>query len=60
MVSETATRLPLLTYNLWSLFARVLKEEGSLREAITSRSPAVTDLLVMPDKLVESGRQKPQ
>jgi hypothetical protein len=54
VVSETAARLLLLTYNLWSLFVRVLKEEGCHREAITSRD----DLLVMPAKLVESGRQK--
>jgi hypothetical protein len=54
VVSETAARLLLLTYNLWSLFVRVLKEEGVHREAITSRD----DLLVMPAKLVVSGRQK--
>lgn len=54
VVSETAARLLLLTYNLWSLFVRVLKEEGCHREAITSRD----ELLVMPAKLVESGRQK--
>ena len=54
VVRETAARLLLLTYNLWSLFVRVLREEGYHREAITSRD----DLLVMPAKLVESGRQK--
>ena len=54
VVSETAARLLLLTYNLWSLFVRVLKEERCHREAITSRD----DLLVMPAKLVETGRQK--
>ncbi len=54
VVSETAARLLLLTYNLWSLFVRVLKQEGCHREAITSRD----DLLVMPAKLVETGRQK--
>lgn len=54
VVSETAARLLLLTYNLWSLFVRVLKEEGCHREAITSRD----ELLVMPAKLVETGRQK--
>jgi hypothetical protein len=54
VVSETAARLLLLTYNLWSLFVRVLPEEGCHREAITSRD----DLLVMPADLVESGRQK--
>ena len=54
VVSETAARLLLLTYNLWSLFVRVLKEEGCHREAITSRD----DLLVMPAKLIETGRQK--
>lgn len=54
VVSETAARLLLLTYNLWSLFVRVLKEEGRHHEAITSRD----ELLVMPAKLVETGRQK--
>ena len=54
VVSETAARLLLLTCNLWSLFVRVLKQEGCHREAITSRDA----LLVMPAKLVESGRQK--
>ena len=54
VVTETAARLLLLTYNLWSLFVRVLKEEGCHREAITSRD----DLLVMPAKLVETGRRK--
>jgi hypothetical protein len=54
VVSETAARLLFLTYNLWSLFVRVLKQEGCHREAITCRE----DLLVMPAKLVETGRQK--
>ena len=54
VVSEAAARLLLLTYNPWSLFVRVLKEEGCHREAFTSRD----DLLVMPAKLVETGRQK--
>jgi len=54
VVSETAARLLLLTYNLWSLFVRVLMEEGRHHEAITSRD----ELLVMPAKLVVSGRQK--
>jgi len=44
----------LLTYNLWSLFVRVLLAEGRHRGAITSRD----ELLVIPAKLVESGRQK--
>jgi len=54
VVSETAARLILLTYNLWSLFVRVVKEQGVHTEAITSRD----ELLVIPAKLVESGRQK--
>jgi hypothetical protein len=54
VVSETAARLLLLTCILWSLFVRVLKQEGCHREAITSRDA----LLVMPAKLVETGRQK--
>ena len=52
LVCENASRLRLLTYNPWSLFVRVLKEEGCRREAITCRD----DLLVMPDKLVKTGR----
>lgn len=54
VVTETAARLLLLTYNLWSLFVRVLKDEGHHHEAVTSRD----ELLVIPAKLVESGRQK--
>ena len=54
VVTETAARLLLLTYNLWSLFVRVIKEEGHHHEAVTSRD----ELLVIPAKLVESGRQK--
>ena len=54
VVTETAARLLLLTYNLWSLFVRVLKAEGQHYEAVTSRD----ELLVIPAKLVESGRQK--
>lgn len=54
VVTETAARLLLLTYNLWSLFVRVLKDEGQHFEAVTSRD----ELLVIPAKLVESGRQK--
>ncbi|MBK9990805.1 MAG: hypothetical protein IPP19_08760 [Verrucomicrobia bacterium] len=53
VVTETAARL-LLTYNLWSLFVRVLKEEGHHHEAVTSRD----ELLMIPAKLVKSGRQK--
>jgi hypothetical protein len=54
VVSETAARLILLTYNLWSLFVRVVKEQGVHSEAITSRD----ELLLISVKLVESGRQK--
>ncbi len=53
-VSEMAARLVLITYNLWSLFVRVLKDDGVHTEAITSRD----ELLVIPGKLVESGRQR--
>lgn len=55
VVSETAARLTLITYNLWSLFVRVVKEQGVHTEAITSRD----ELLLIPARLVESGRQKP-
>ena len=54
VVTETAARVLLLTYNLWSLFVRVLLAEGRHHEAVTSRD----ELLVIPAKLVESGRQK--
>ena len=54
VVSEMSARLLLLTYNLWSLFVRVVKEDGVHTEAVTSRD----ELLLIPAKLVESGRQK--
>ncbi len=54
VVSEMAARLLLITYNLWTLFVRVVKEEGVHTEAITSRD----ELLLIPAKLVESGRRK--
>ena len=53
-VSEMAARLVLLTYNLWSLFVRVLKEDSHHTEAVTSRD----ELLLIPATLVESGRRK--
>jgi hypothetical protein len=49
-----AARLLLLTDNLWTLFVRVVKEQGVHTEAVTSRE----ELLLVPAKLVESGRQK--
>lgn len=49
-----AARLLLLTYNLWTLFVRVVKERGVHTEAVTSGDA----LLLVPAKLVESGRQK--
>ncbi len=49
-----ATRLLLLTYNLWTLFVRVVKEQGVHTEAVTRRD----EPLLVPVKLVESGRQK--
>jgi hypothetical protein len=54
VVTEMAARLLLLTYNLWTLFVRVVKEQGVHTEAVTSRD----ELLLVPAKLVESGRQK--
>ena len=44
----------LLVYNLWSLFVRVVKNQGGHTEAIKSRY----ELLLIPAKLVCSGRQK--
>ncbi|MBK9992163.1 MAG: hypothetical protein IPP19_15930 [Verrucomicrobia bacterium] len=38
VVTETAARLLPPTYNLWSLFVRVLKDEGHHHEAVTSRT----------------------
>ena len=53
-MSETAARRLLLTYNLWTLFVRVVKEQGVHTEAVTSRD----ELLLIPAKRVQSGRQK--
>ena len=47
-------RMLLLVYNLWSLFVRVLKNQGGHTEAIKSRY----ELLLIPAKLVLSGRRK--
>jgi hypothetical protein len=44
----------LLVYHLWSLFVRVLKNQGSHTEAIKSRY----ELLFIPAKRVLSGRRK--
>lgn len=54
VVSETAARLLLITYNLWTLFVRMVKGEGVHTEAVTSRD----ELLLIPAKLVQGGRQK--
>jgi hypothetical protein len=54
VVTEMAARLLLLTYNLWTLFVRVVKEQGVHTEAVRSRD----ELLLIPAKLVQSGRQK--
>ena len=54
VVSEIAARVLLLTYNLWTLFVRAVKDEDSHTEAVTSRD----ELLLIPAKLVQSGRQK--
>jgi hypothetical protein len=53
VVTETAARLLLLTYNLWSLFVTLLLGQ-SHREAITTRS----EFLMMAGHLTQSGRQK--
>jgi hypothetical protein len=44
----------LLVYHLWSLFVRVLKNQGSHTEAIKSRD----ELWFIPAKRVLSGRRK--
>ena len=53
-VSQSSARLLLLIYNLWSMFVRVLKNEGRHTEAIKSRY----ELLLIPAKMVLSGRRK--
>ena len=53
-VSQSSARMLLLVYNLWSLFVRVLKNQGGHTEAIKSRY----ELLLIPAKLVLSGRRK--
>jgi hypothetical protein len=54
VVSQSSARMLLLVYNLWSLFVRVLKNQGCHTEAIKSRY----ELLLIPAKLVLSGRRK--
>lgn len=53
-VSQSSARMLLLVYNLWSLFVRVLKDQGGHTEAIKSRY----ELLLIPAKMVLSGRRK--
>ena len=53
-VSQSSARMLLLVYNLWSLFVRVLKNQGGHTEAIKSRY----ELLLIPAKLALSGRRK--
>ena len=53
-VSQSSARMLLLIYNLWSLFVRVLKNQGGHTEAIKSRY----ELLLIPAKMVLSGRRK--
>lgn len=53
-VSQSSARMLLLIYNLWSLFVRVLKNEGGHTEAIKSRY----ELLLIAAKMVLSGRRK--
>ena len=54
VVSECASRMLLLTYNLWTMFTRVIKNQGTHTEAITSRY----ELLLIPGRIITSGRQK--
>ena len=55
VVTELAARLMLLTYNLWSLFTRLMGlNPGHHTEAIKSRR----DFLFMAAQVVESGRQR--
>lgn len=55
VVTELAARLVLLTYNLWSLFTRLMGlNPGHHSEAIKSRR----DFLFMAAQVVESGRQR--
>ena len=54
VVAESASRLLLIVYNLWSLFVRVLSERDGHTEAVTSRY----ELLMLPGRFVKSGRQK--
>jgi hypothetical protein len=53
VVTETAARLLLVTYNLWSLFVTLLLGQ-SHREAITTRS----EFLMMAGQLTRSARQQ--
>jgi IS4 transposase len=55
VVTEVAARLVLLTYNLWTLFTRLLGlEPGKHTEAVRSRR----DFLLLAAQMVESGRQR--
>jgi hypothetical protein len=55
VVTELAARLVLLTYNLWSLFTRLMGlNPGHHTEAIKSRR----DFLFLAAQVVESGRQR--
>lgn len=55
VVTETAARLLVLTYNLWTLFVRLMgAEPGQHVEAVRSRR----QFLVLAAQLVRTGRQK--
>ena len=54
VVSECAARILLMVYNLWAMFVRVTQNRANHTEAVTSRY----ELLMLPSRLVESGRQK--
>ena len=53
-VSQSSARILLLIYNLWSLFVRVLKNQGGHTETIKSRY----ELQLIPAKMIMSGRRK--
>ncbi len=54
VVSQSSARMLLLVYNPWSLFVRVLKNQGGHTEAIKSRC----ELPLVPAEPVLSGRRK--
>lgn len=53
-MSESSSRMLLLIYNLWTMFVRVLKNQGIHSEAIRSRY----ELLMISGRIVTTGRRK--